>query len=383
MRYRLERQKSGALAVYNTAYAETMHPGAGPWAEANALYVQGSALAALLLGGGAQEAGRRGAAHRDAPLVLFDVGLGAAANALAAVTCRDELARRGARPRPLHLVSFEAELEALAFTLAEADALGYPRGQEPLLRDLLRDGRAERDGLRWEVRVGDFRRRIEEEPERAEVIYFDPFSPRANPELWSLETLEALHRCRPRAGGTRLVTYSTAFGTRAGLLLAGFFVGEGPLPQARRAGTCATTWFADLARPLTPAWLARWRHDREPWPPLTPPAAHRALRERLLEHPQWAQFPAETPAPPEPPPARRSSRTGPGRTGPRRAESGRTEPSRTEPSRTEPSRTEPSRAETGHTEPSRTGPSRVARPPREASHPGPRRARPRAARRRG
>ena len=289
--YRLQRQKSGALAVHNAAYAETMHPGAGPWVEATSLYVQGSGLAAQLCTPG------------DDPLVLFDVGLGAAANALAAVTCHDELRRRGKRPRPLHIVSFEADPAAVHFAIEEAEALGYPRGHEALLGELLAAGCVEReDGLLWELRLGDFTRLIREEPVRADVIFFDPFSPRANPDMWSLSTLETLYQCRRRAGRLRLVTYSTAYGTRAGLLLAGFFVGEGPqsIPGGgtRRAGTIAATWLADLERPLTPAWLARWRHDREPWPPKTSAAAHRELRERLAEHPQWAQFPE----PPEPSP---------------------------------------------------------------------------------
>jgi tRNA U34 5-methylaminomethyl-2-thiouridine-forming methyltransferase MnmC len=286
MRYRLQRQKSGALAVHNTDYAETMHPGAGPWAEATGLYVQGSGLAGELCAPG------------STPVVVFDVGLGAAANALAAIACHAELQRRGQRPRALHLVSFEADPGGLEFAIAEAEALGYPRGHEPLLRELLAAGALRREpGLRWELRRGDFPRGIREEPERADVIFFDPFSPRANPEMWSLATLEALYQCRRRAGRTRLVTYSTAFGARAGLLLAGFFVGEGPALGRQRASTLAATWLSDLERPLTPAWLARWRHDREPWPPLTPPATHRALRERLLEHPQWAQADVEAAEP--------------------------------------------------------------------------------------
>jgi S-adenosyl-L-methionine-dependent methyltransferase len=317
MHYRLQRQRSGALAVHNTAYAETMHPGAGPWAEATRLYVQGSGLPAAL----SVPASRGGG-----PLVLFDVGLGAAANALAAVACHDDLLRRGKRPRPLRIVSFEADPEALRFAIAQADALGYPRGHEALLGELLAAGRAQREGgLTWELRLGDFPRLIREEPARADLVFFDPFSPHANPLMWSLATLEALYHCRRRAGRLRLVTYSTAFGTRAGLLLAGFYVGEGPRPAAGgapgkgpggppRAGTVAATWFADLERPLAPAWLARWRHDREPWPPGTPAAAHRALRERLGEHPQWAQFPAEpvprqAPQGPPPRPAPRPERS--------------------------------------------------------------------------
>lgn len=301
--YRLERQKSGALAVHSAAYAETMHPGAGPWAEATQLYVRASGLAALLEQRGTE------------PVVVFDVGLGAAANALAAVACHAELQRRGRRPRPLHLVSFESDPAGARFALAEAAALRYPRGHEAALEALLAHGAAEpAPGVRWALRLGDFPRLIAEEPARADVFFFDPFSPRVNAEMWRLSTLEALYGCRRRAGPARLVTYSTAFSTRAGLLLAGFYVGEGPRQGARRGGTVAAAALGGLEAPLHPGWLARWRRERNPWPPLTPPSAHRALRERLLEHPQWAHFAAaqrgEGPRPaPAPRPKRPAART--------------------------------------------------------------------------
>lgn len=276
--YRLQRLPGGAVAVHNTAYGQTMHPIAGPWAEANSLYVEGSGLAALLC--------RRA----PGPLVLFDVGLGAAANALAAVDCHAQLARQGRAPRALHVVSFESDPQAARFAIAEAAALQYPRGHEEALARLLDTGTAEpAPGVHWALRLGDFPALLAEEPARPEVVFFDPFSPKANPEMWRLSTLEALHRCRPRAAELRLLTYSTAFGTRAGLLLAGFFVGEGPRQSPHRGSTFASTRAGDVARPLTRTWLARWRKDREPWPPGTLPGDHRALRERLLEHPQWPQ----------------------------------------------------------------------------------------------
>ena len=123
MRFELKRQRSGVLAVRHRELGETMHPGGGPWAEANGLYVAGSGLPALLTGTG--EAARAG------PLVVFDVGLGAAANALAAIACREEAARRSGSPRQLRVISFEADPEPLRFALAHAGQLGYLLGHEP------------------------------------------------------------------------------------------------------------------------------------------------------------------------------------------------------------------------------------------------------------
>ena len=281
MTQRLKRQKNGAWAVYDTVYGETMHPGSGPWEEANALYVNGGGLDLLLA---AQETS--GAA------VVFDVGLGAAANALAAVTRHQQRTRQGKTVRPMRLISFESDPTGAEFACRNSESLLYPVGYEDTLTTLLEQRAVELPGgLRWELRQGDFTRLILEEPLRADLIFFDPFSPGSNGAMWALPCLEALYRCRRPGSPTRLVTYSSAPGVRAGLLAAGFFVGEGPPGRsAMRSGghtTVASTYLSDLESPLSTAWLSRWRRVRDPWPPMTPPARRRALREILLTHPQW------------------------------------------------------------------------------------------------
>lgn len=307
MAYELKRQSSGAFALHHRDSKETMHPGLGPWEEANRLYVASSGLAGLLEKSG-------GGTAAEGEVVLFDVGLGAAANALAAIACHEELRQRGVAVRPLRLVSFEHDLEPLRFALAHASQLGYLLGQDQPLGALIDEGRWEGEGVEWELRLGDFTRLIEEEPRRADVVFFDPFSPRTNPAMWSLRSLESLYRCRKPGGDMRLITYSTAFGTRCGLLLAGFYVGELGEPGgggggvaggiagkkvAGGRGTEAAAYFSTLSRPLQPRWLQRWRHDREPWPCLTPQKEYRRLREALAEHPQWGQ-PGDGESGPEP-----------------------------------------------------------------------------------
>ena len=283
MGFELKRQASGSLAVRHRELGETMHPGGGPWAEANGLYVAGSGLPALLTG--TEEPARAGR------LVVFDVGLGAAANALAAIACREEMARRGGSPRPLGVISFEADPEPLRFALAHAGQLGYLLGHEPKVEALLRDGRWEGpEALVWEVRWGDFPRLIGDEPQRADAIFFDPFSPRTNPDMWSVPTLEAVYRCRRPGAPTRLLTYSTALGVRAALLLAGFFVGEGPRQAGGRGSTEAAPFFSDLREPLGMGWLRAWKRGHDPWPCLSDPTRRKEMREALLDHPQWSHF---------------------------------------------------------------------------------------------
>jgi tRNA U34 5-methylaminomethyl-2-thiouridine-forming methyltransferase MnmC len=295
MTYELKRQHNGAFALFRRDLGETMHPQLGPREEARRVYVQGARLEELLTPPGAAE------------VVVFDVGLGGAANAIAALSCRRALGRQGTAARPLRVVSFEQDLDAPRFALAHAQQLDYLAGFDEALAALMATGAWEDgEGLAWELRVGDFTRWIQEEPRRADVIFFDPFSPRSNPAMWSLPVLTGLYGCRRMASPTRLATYSSALSVRAGLLLAGFYVGDGPALEGSRRATLASTDFSDLRAPLGPRWLARWRRDSDPWPSLTPAGQHRHLREALLAHPQWSQFPEEAAKPI--PPARARTR---------------------------------------------------------------------------
>jgi len=284
MSYALRRQSNGSYAVYHVGLGETMHPHLGPWAEATRLYVGGSRLERAL-----KEPARPG---ERAELVVFDVGLGGAANALAAIACREGIVRAGRQARPLAVVSFEQELAALAFVLEQADRLGYVSGYLAALRAILADGAWEAAGVRWEVRLGDFVQLIQIEPRRADIVFYDPFSHHTNPDMWSVPVLQAVYRSRRPGSGQRLVTYSSAFGVRAALLLAGYYVGEGVRLDGRPT-TLAATSFADLEQPLDMTWLGRWRRDREPWPPGTALEQHKPIRAALLAHAQWSHFEVE------------------------------------------------------------------------------------------
>ncbi len=287
--YELRRQPNGAYAVYHAGLQETMHPNLGPWEEATRLYVAGTDLERALTA--PVPAGKSGGAPTG-EIVVFDVGLGGAANALAAISCKQGLARAGRPTRTLTVVSFEQELAALEFVVDHADQLGYARGYEEAIHAILDNARWEAPGIRWELRKGDFADLIQAEPRRADIVFYDPFSRRSNPGMWSVPVLESVYRCKRPGGGQRLITYSSAFCVRAAFLLAGYYVGEGIRPYDRPT-TIATTSVSDLEDPLDLGWLGRWRRDREPWPPGTAHEHHKAVREALLAHPQWSRFEAE------------------------------------------------------------------------------------------
>jgi queuine tRNA-ribosyltransferase len=268
-RFHLVVTTLGVPAVRDSACGEVMHPVIGPAVESERLYVAQSGLRARL-------------AEDGPPLVLLDVGLGAGSNALAALAAAEEAPRHG---RALQIVSFEQDTGALALAASEEGAarLGLDGVRLAAARGLLATGCFETPRVRWRLVHGDLLETLPREEVRAELVFWDPFSPKANPSLWTVGAFSsAFARCGPRAG---LYTYSTATATRTALLLAGFAVGVGDPSGPKEETTAAATDPALLARPLDRRWLARLERSSAPFPPDAPADA----LERIRAHPQFGQ----------------------------------------------------------------------------------------------
>jgi tRNA U34 5-methylaminomethyl-2-thiouridine-forming methyltransferase MnmC len=269
--FELVTLRNGSRAVRHLGHGEVMHPSVGPWQEALRLYVEQPRLAERLRQPGP-------------PLVILDVGLGAATNAVAALSCARELGPE--RRRVLELVSLEADLAPLR--LALADPAGFPFLQpfREAAQALMRDGLWEGEGIRWRLLLGNAIPHLEQALPPAELVYFDPFSPASNPEMWTEGVLSRVRaRCREDEDGALLITYSAATPTRVTLLLAGFYVGAGVSTGTKGETTVAATRLQSLEAPLGARWLERWRRSSSRAPhgaPLTP-----EVEARLLEHPQW------------------------------------------------------------------------------------------------
>lgn len=253
---------AGAVSIRNKAVNEIMHNPVGPWVEANALYIDQSNLRERLLTDVQKE------------LVIFDVGLGAAANAVAALSCIDSL---GVSSRPVRLVSFERDLDLLRFALDHADHFAHFAPYTTAMEELLRLGtwssgqscRQNPTGkIRWELRTGNFLDLIETEILQPHLIFFDPYSPKVNQEMWTSSCFRKLRRiCRsPEEGGTDLYTYSQATRIRVALLQAGFCVGYGVSTGLKEETTQASTDYRSLKSPLGKAWFERWRRSHIRYP---------------------------------------------------------------------------------------------------------------------
>lgn len=237
--------ENGSASLASPEHGEAMHSSIGPWEEALTIYVGQSDLA--------KRAGR----GDGKPIVIYDLGLGIAANAIAAL--RDQKVRL-----TVWLVSFENDLGGLKTALANPARFPFLAPHLDLLRELLERRIVERENFRWELREGDF---LEQDlsADAPELVYFDFYSPKSGSALWSIDVFRKLREAmeKRRAFKPLLLTYSAATPVRAGLLLAGFFVGKGVSTTAKSETTIAALEMDALSSPLDCEWLKKLeRSDR-------------------------------------------------------------------------------------------------------------------------
>ena len=293
--YQLVRLNNGICSVRSLADAETFHPVVGPVAEAKSLYVNQLRL-------------RERLQHHAGEFVIWDVGLGAAANPLTVLRATRDIACQ------MRLVSFDHTLEPLEFALKHAADLGYFGGYEDHLQELLREHRvAFQDGgqsVEWDFHLGDFPTLIsrrsrggEAHSSKSEIgnrkseipaphaILFDAYSPARNPAMWTLPLFTNLFQLLDSARPCALPTYSRSTILRVTLLLAGFFVGVGHATGEKEETTIAANDLSLITGPLDRRWLERARRSHSAEPLVKPVYLIAPLTaeswEKLQAHPQF------------------------------------------------------------------------------------------------
>jgi hypothetical protein len=155
----------------------------------------------------------------------------------------------------------------------------------------LLEAQAALDGVvRWRLHLGDFRSQLGAAPAPHAILY-DPYSPRANPDLWTLEHFTRLHACLDPARPCLLSNYTRSTAVRVTLLLAGFYVGHGHATGEKDQTTIASNRLELIELPLDAAWLARVRRSTQASPlrgaaggPIGDPDW-----EALMNHPQFSR----------------------------------------------------------------------------------------------
>lgn len=278
--YKLVQLRNGTYAIYAAAYDEKMHPGLGPAAEAEAIYIQQLRI-------------RERMVPCQNEFVVWDVGLGAAANALTLLRLTRDL------PCPLRLVSFDDTAGPAEFALQHANELGYMTGYESQVESLLSKGSVRfTDGSRevtWSFVNGDFPEWLKRPSEfgAPNAIMFDAFSPARNPAMWTLPLFTNLFHALDQNRPCNLTTYSRSTMLRVTLLLAGFFVGRGVATGLKEETTVAANSLQLIDDPLDQRWLERARRSDSAEPLREPVYRKAKLAEdslqKLERHPQFCQ----------------------------------------------------------------------------------------------
>lgn len=279
--YELVRLRSGAWAVRDRRVGEVMHPGGGPEVESCQLYVEQLRLPRLL------------GCTTGRPVVIWDVGLGAGANALAI------LRAASAYRVQVYLLSFDLGLAGLRFARSQAERLTYLRGWEWVMDRFLDGKRFEGPvgaaEVRWEFVEGDFTALLAQAGRSwpaPDAVAYDPFSPARNPELWTVEVFDRLRRRLPWDRPCLLATYSRSNRVRMALLLAGFYVGRGRPVDGKEETTVAANRLELLEQPLDQSWLMRLERLRKAEAPERARDCPELFGDRawkvLLQHPQFA-----------------------------------------------------------------------------------------------
>ncbi|NDF14079.1 tRNA guanosine(34) transglycosylase Tgt [bacterium] len=267
--YEVHRSEHGFSSIRQIESGEIMHSVNPPEEEARRLYLEPARIRARL--------------ETADEMVIWDVGLGAAHNAMAVV--REALALPPGKK--LVLESFEVDLDPLRLALRNTHLFPHLRHAAPGL--LLQDRRwlAPGGAIEWNLR-GEFLSELGN-ARKPDVIFYDPFSSKVDGSLW---TREAFRKISAFAHEKRavLMTYSASTRIRALLLAEGFFVGAGPSSGPKSSTTIAflgVTPEGAEASLLGKDWLDRWERSGAQAPEGLSGESLKLFLDSVRGHPQF------------------------------------------------------------------------------------------------
>lgn len=244
--FELVTLRDGSRSIRSNTHGETMHIGSNPGTEALELHVRQQRIVERVAAASARE-----------PFVIWDIGLGPGGNAIAAIRELTSV------ERPVEIHSFEISTDVMEFALLNAGVLGYLAPWKGVVGQLLEEGLAFPHPLiRWQLHRGDFSRMPEGIPPvlpAPSAIFFDPYSPNRNPEMWSLGAFRSIWRAvsAPGAPPCTMTSYTRSTSARVTMMLAGWFVGSGVPTGEKEETTLAANNPGLLERPLGGAWIRR------------------------------------------------------------------------------------------------------------------------------
>ncbi len=233
---------NGVNSLRNLKNLETFHPAIGPEAEARILHTEQQKIVER--------------ARSSFDFSIWDVGLGAAANAVTVIRALEScLPPQHAAPIVIH--SFDKTLAPLEFALEKAKELKYIVGFEDRIHQLISLGNVRIDErIQWRLHLGEFYETIESTHLRApDAIFYDPYSVKSNPEMWSLAHFSTLFSKLDPNRPCLITNYTMSTYVRVTMLLAGFYVGSGCAVDKKAETTIFSNRLDLIERPLDRNWL--------------------------------------------------------------------------------------------------------------------------------
>lgn len=267
---------AGFASIKQKSSGETMHSVIPPEEEARSLYLEQSRFLERI--------------NQEEEIVLWDVGMGAAANVMVALRAYEEAAAAGRARAKLTIVSFENDLDSLRLAMLHQDKFTYLRHGAP--HSILQNAKWEskKHPISWTL-FDDYFEHLEEAPPPS-IIFFDPFSTKTNYPFWCVENLQRLReRAEMNPNGSELFTYSSSTAVRASLLSAGFYVAKGRGTGPKGETTIGFTHPALVwRRPqlLDAEWLGRWERSDARFPLTLSENPDEEALARVRSHQQFA-----------------------------------------------------------------------------------------------
>lgn len=274
--YEAVKNNNSFYSIRHIPSGEIMHSVSEPLAEAKALYIDQTGIKSMLQG------------IDDDTLIIWDVGLGAGTNAMAAIFECEKIFADNNLNKGVKIISFENDLDS--FKLAAKNPVLFPHVRHSAPSMLLKNKiwKSGTFNIEWNLIEGDFTANLENY-EKPHSIFYDFFSVNSSSLLWSYEIFKRIFtHCSSRPA--KLFTYSGSTMVRSALLAAGFYTGMGAGTGPKKETTAAFTT-SEIVNPeielLGPEWLERFGRSTSKFDASIPENTKEELKELIFNHPQF------------------------------------------------------------------------------------------------
>jgi tRNA U34 5-methylaminomethyl-2-thiouridine-forming methyltransferase MnmC len=236
-----EKTEDGSFTFYSEEFQETFHSRLGAKTEAFQKFAEVTDLVERA---------------KSSQIKILDVCFGLGYNTAAAIETI-----WSANPN-CHIEIYGLEIDS---TVPQAAILAplidsWSPAVKEILTKLALENRCLEEKITAELLIGDARQTIQsliKNNFQADAIFFDPFSPKRCPQLWTVEFFQQVTTCLAKSG--KLTTYSRSASVRTAMLNAGLYIGtiplsENHLPQEWSLGTVGC-FNNETLHPLSPMEL--------------------------------------------------------------------------------------------------------------------------------